>query len=214
MSHRVAGHPASWRSAADRPEWKEQLKPRLPGFPVARVSPAFREFPPGRTSALAVNEFVLWAGELAQGFPASNFKIFPAIGEIHKKARVIPRERWLSTALSTDWSTATSLRGGRPGAGPGQHPRPVQGAERRVRSRPCSGGIWAGMPHTQQGPSTYEVEGPRSGHPAGPPITRLPGCCLTAPPGRENQPEAPVTRFSPSARPDGPVARPAGVRGH
>jgi hypothetical protein len=73
--------------------WKQQLKSRLPGFPVARVSPAFREFPPGRTSALAVNEFVLLAGELAQGFPASNFKIFLAIREIHKKARVIPRER-------------------------------------------------------------------------------------------------------------------------
>jgi hypothetical protein len=48
-----------------------------------------------------VNEFVLSLGEVAQGFPASNFKIFLVIGEIHKKARVIPRERQLSTALST-----------------------------------------------------------------------------------------------------------------
>jgi hypothetical protein len=83
------------------PIWKQQLKSRLPGLPVTRVSPAFREFPPGRTSALAVNEFVLRSGELAQGFMARNFKIFLQLREIHRKACVIPRERWLSTALST-----------------------------------------------------------------------------------------------------------------
>ena len=43
---------------------------------AARVSPASREFPPGRASALAVNEFVLWPGELAQEFCADDFKIF------------------------------------------------------------------------------------------------------------------------------------------
>jgi hypothetical protein len=91
----VAGCPAPWCSAAYRPAWKQQLKSRLPGLPVARVSPASREFPPGRTSALAVNEFLLRSVELAQGFPARNFKIFPELGEIHKKARVIPRERQL-----------------------------------------------------------------------------------------------------------------------
>ena len=102
----VAGYPASWLSAATRLAWKQQLKSRLPGFPVARVSPASREFPPGRTSALAVNEFVLRLGELAQGFLARNLKIFLNLCEIHKKARVIPRERRLSTGLSTVWSTA------------------------------------------------------------------------------------------------------------
>jgi len=81
--------------------WKQQLKPRLPGFPIARVSPAFRGFPPRTTSVLAVNEFVLRSGESAQDFLARNFKIFPELREIHKKARVIPRERRLSTALST-----------------------------------------------------------------------------------------------------------------
>jgi hypothetical protein len=55
-----------------------------------------------------MNEFVLPRGELAQGFLASYFKIFCVIHEIHKKARVIPRERRLSTALSTAWSTARS----------------------------------------------------------------------------------------------------------
>jgi hypothetical protein len=100
----VARHPGPVRPTA----WhgKQPLKCRLPGLPVARVSPASREFPPGRTSALAMNEFVLPPGELAQGFLASYFKIFCVIHEIHKKARVIPRERWLSTAISTAWSTA------------------------------------------------------------------------------------------------------------
>jgi hypothetical protein len=95
----VARHPGPVRPTA----WhgKQPLKCRLPGLPVARVSPASREFPPGRTSALAINEFLLPPGELAQGFLASYFKIFCVIHEIHKKARVIPRERWLSTALST-----------------------------------------------------------------------------------------------------------------
>ena len=102
----VARHPGPVRPTA----WhgKQPLKCRLPGLPVARVSPASREFPPGRTSALAMNEFLLPPGELAQGFLASYFKIFCVIHEIHKKARVIPRERWLSTALSTAWSTARS----------------------------------------------------------------------------------------------------------
>jgi hypothetical protein len=40
-----------------------------------------------------MNEFLLPPGELAQGFLASYFKIFCVIHEIHKKARVIPRER-------------------------------------------------------------------------------------------------------------------------
>jgi hypothetical protein len=160
--------PTTWRG-------KQQLKSRLPGFPVARVSPASREFPPGRSSALAVNEFVLRLGERAQGFPASNFKIFLVIREIHKKARVIPRERRLSTTLSTAWSTGRSLgrlarNEGRIGQDPGarcEHPA--------VRCRSGDGGIWEGMPYTQRGPSTYEVEGPRRGHSAGLPITRLPG---------------------------------------
>jgi hypothetical protein len=65
-----------------------------------------------------MNEFVLPPGELAQGFLASYFKIFCVIHEIHKKARVIPRERWLSTAISTAWSTAGPPRwAARGGAG-------------------------------------------------------------------------------------------------
>jgi hypothetical protein len=66
-----------------------------------------------------MNEFLLPPGELAQGFLASYFKIFCIIHEIHKKARVIPRERWLSTALSTAWSTARF---------PGQSVRSAAGA--------------------------------------------------------------------------------------
>jgi len=69
------------------------------------------------------------------------------------------------------------------------------------------------MPHTQRGPSTYEVEGPRRGHRAGLPITRLPGYCPAAPPGRENQPGVPVSRRSarPPRRSGFPVRRSAGV---
>jgi hypothetical protein len=69
------------------------------------------------------------------------------------------------------------------------------------------------MPDTQRGPSTYEVEGPRRGHRAGPPITRLPGYCPAAPPGRENQPGVPVSRRSahPPRRSGFPVRQSAGV---
>jgi hypothetical protein len=69
------------------------------------------------------------------------------------------------------------------------------------------------MPHTQRGPSTYEVEGPRRGHRAGLPITRSPGDCPAAPPGRENQPGVPVSRRSahPPRRSGFPVRRSAGV---
>lgn len=76
-----------------------------------------------------------------------------------------------------------------------------------------AGAVWAGRPGTQRGPSTYEVEGPRRGHPAGPPITRLPGCCPVAPPGRENQPGVPVSRRSahPPGRSGFPARRRSGV---
>jgi len=87
--------------AASRLAWEAATEIPVARVPVARVSPAFREFPPGRTSALAVNEFLLLLAELAQEFAGRNFKIFLLIREIHKKARVIPRERWLSTAIST-----------------------------------------------------------------------------------------------------------------
>ncbi len=153
----AAGCPASWRSATVRPVWKQQLKSRLPGFPVARVSPAFREFPPGRTSALAVTEFVLWAGELAQGFPASNFKIFPGYPRnpqespcyppgkvtVHRgfhragPQAVLAGSRARSGAWAGSWS-GRELRGPGPGA-------------RRARSWP-GGGIGAGMPYAATRP--------------------------------------------------------------
>ena len=84
---------------------------RRPGFPgVPGVSPR-KDF------RLAMNEFVLPPGEVAQGFLASNFKIFLVIREIHKKGVLSPGNRELSTALSTSWSTACP-RGGLPGEEP------------------------------------------------------------------------------------------------
>jgi len=161
-----------------------------------------------------VNEFVLRSGGLAQGFLARNFKIFLSPCEIHKKARVIPRERRLSTALSTVWSTAgvcgdgdreRSLRAMTPspllrssgGPGPGQT---NAGDERECRIH-------------KRGPSMYEMGGPRRGHLAGPPITRLPGCHPAAPPGRGNQPGRPVYRLSvhPPRRSGFPVRWSAGA---
>jgi hypothetical protein len=197
--------PTTWRG-------KQQLKSRLPGFPVARVSPAFREFPPGRSSALAMNEFVLRLGELAQGFLASNFKIFLVIREIHKKARVIPRERRLSTTLSTAWSTGRSL--GRLARNEGRlamtpvHAASIRrsgagqavvayGRECRTRSEAPPRMRWRGLAAAiQQG---YRLLGYR-------------GCCTVAPPGRENQPGAPVSRLSthPPRRSGFPVRRSAG----
>ena len=168
-----------------------------------------------------MNEFLLPPGELAQGFLASYFKIFCVIHEIHKKARVIPRERWLSTALSTARSTVRSTVGST-ARSPGRSAFGAVGRvvtwvrtipEGRGSARPGLHGRRAGMPHTQRGPSTYEVEGPRRGHRAGPPITRLPGHSPAAPPGRENQPGVPVSRRSarPPRRSSFPVRRSAGV---
>jgi len=83
-SYRDAGHPASWRFAADRLAWEVATE-----IPVARLSrrPGFPGVP-GVSSRndfrLSDDKFVLRPGELAQGFPASNFKIFTAIREIHK----------------------------------------------------------------------------------------------------------------------------------
>ncbi len=220
--HRLPG----WRVRYGRPPiWKQQLKSRSPGFPVTRVSPASREFPPGRTSALAVNEFVLRSGELAQGFLARNFKILLDLREIHRKARVIPRERRLSTALSTVWSTVWSTGwptvwptvwsvrtddwdypAGPVTPSPLRSPSGGPGLARQTREMSGNAALH------KRGPSMYEMEGPRRGHLAGPPITRLPGCYPAAPPGREISPEGQFPGF-PCARPDVPVSRSDGVRG-
>jgi hypothetical protein len=163
---------------------------------------------------LAVNEFVLRLGELAQGFLASNFKIFVVIREIHKKARVIPRERRLSTTLSTAWSTGRSpgrlaQNWGRISHDPVarcEHPavrcRQAVVAYRRecrTRSEAPPRMRWRGLAAAiQQG---YRLLGYR-------------GYCPVAPPGRENQPGVPVSRLSahPPRRSGFPVRRSAGVQ--
>ena len=163
-----------------------------------------------------MNEFVLRSGELAQGFLAGNFKIFSNLCEIHKKACVIPRERWLSTGLSTVWSTVgpTASPVG-PDDGDG---RRVRGAESRTKAiqQPRPGQAYEEDARKcrirKRGPSMYEMEGPRSGHLTGLPITRLPGCYPAAPPEREISLEGQFPG-SPCARPDVPVSRPDGVRG-
>ena len=167
-----------------------------------------------------MNEFVLRSGELAQGFLAGNFKIFSNLCEIHKKARVIPRERWLSTGLSTVWSTVWSTVG--PTASPvgtdDWDGRSVRGAESRTKAirQPGPGQAYEEDARKcrirKRGPSMYEMEGPRSGHLTGLPITRLPGCYPAAPPEREISLEGQFPGF-PCARPDVPVSRPDGVRG-
>ena len=173
----AAGCPASWRSATVRPVWKQQLESRLPGFPVARVSPAFREFPPGTTSALAVTEFVLSAGELAQGFPASNFKIFPGYPRnpqesacyppgkvtVHRGFHRVVHRPSSRAAGGRGW--AVLVRAGLGGPGPGGAGRswsgrgwavPVRDAAgpgaRRARSWPGGPGVGAGMPRAATRP--------------------------------------------------------------
>jgi hypothetical protein len=56
---------------------KQQLKSRLPGLPVARVSPASQEFPPGRTSTLAVTNLYSGRGNWRKGFRPAISRFFP-----------------------------------------------------------------------------------------------------------------------------------------
>jgi hypothetical protein len=160
-----------------------------------------------------MNEFVLRSGGRAQGFLARNFKIFPSRWEIHKKARVIPRERRLSTALSTVWSTAGSVGRDRECLRRARTPGPLTWVIRRTGPGQTNAGDERERRIYKRGPSMYEMEGPRRGHLAGPPITRLPGCHRVAPPGRENQPGRPVSRLSmrPPSRSGFPVRWSAGA---
>lgn len=157
-------------------------------MPVARPScrPGFPGVPgvsPRKDFRLAMNEFVLPPGEVPQGFLASNFKIFLVIREIHKKARVIPRERELSTALSTSWSTGCApdrLRGQeperrrswcgrrasqRPGAGPEGGEDMGGNALRRSEAPPRM--RWRGLPAAIQQGADYSATGVLSGRSTG-----------------------------------------------
>ena len=196
-------------AVCDRPPGAEAATEiRLPGFPVARVSPAFREFPPGRASALAMTEFVLWPGELAQGFPAGNFKIFPGYLRNPQESACYPPGKVAVHRGFHRLVHRLAVAGGRRGESLGG---PGPGAP-GVRSWPGGGGMRAGIPAQQRGPSTYEVEGPRHSHPAGPPITRLPGCCPAVHRGGKISLEGQFPGSS-RTRKDGPVSRAAGVRG-
>jgi len=213
----AAGCPASWRSATVRPVRKQQLKSRLPGFPVVRVSPAFREFPPGRTSALAVTEFVLWAGELAQGFPASNFKIFPGYPRNPQESACYPPGKVTVHRGSTGWST------GRPHGQPTGRGACLSGpgpGACRSRSWCMPVPVLAGRRWHRGGNAARSNEAPprmrwrglataiQQGH-------RLLGYRGAVRPDHRGGKISPEGQFpgSPRAREDGPVSRAAGVRG-
>ena len=68
--------------------------------------------------------------------------------------------------------------------------------------------------HSNEAPPRMRWRGLAHGHPAGPPITRLPGCCPASPPGRENQLGRPVSRLSahPPRRPGFPGCWSAGLQ--
>lgn len=210
--HWVAGCPASWSAATHRLAWKQPLKSRLPGFPVARVSPASREFPPGRTSALAMNEFVLRSGGRAQGFLARNFKILPSRWEIHKKARVIPRERRLSTALSTVWSTAGSVRRDRERPRRARTPGPSRGSSGGLglarRTREMSGNA----AYISEAPPCMRWRGLAAAIWQGHRLLGYRGAIRPLHQGGKISPEGRFPGF-PCARPAVPVSRSDGVRG-
>ena len=66
------------------------------GFPRLSLG-----FPPEKASALAVNEFLLRRPAAHKRLPSSNSRFSCYPHEIHKIAVVIPRERALSTVVST-----------------------------------------------------------------------------------------------------------------
>jgi len=129
--------------------WTVPRKCQLPGFPRAPGFPLpAQEFPPQKTSAPAVREFLLRWPALHKGLPSTFSRFFDCPHDIHRNPVLVPRvgvavHHGVHSLVHRTWRTAGRSRW--PGLSRAGHVGPVSAGRVTLARSPPGGSRWPGL---------------------------------------------------------------------